>query len=233
MKTATKMMMLTKGQNQKRREGEYDQPDRSGKHYDGREWERGNHEPYPGPNMRNDYDGETYDRYRDRQGRERYDNGRYAPMRNNLDDGDRQEPYYPYVPPVYNPRNAGNKIGFSIDGQMEKVVPIESRMGYHSGGPLTKEKAEEWTRKMENEDGTTGPHWTMDQIKQVMAQRNIDCDPLEFYVAINMMYSDYCKVAKKLNVNSVDFYADMAKAFLDDKDAGEHKLEKYFEYIVK
>ena len=98
---------------------------------------------------------------------------------------------------------------------------------------LTAPKAEEITRKMVNEDGSKGAHWNMDQTKQVMEQRGIQCDPVEFYIAMNMMYSDYYPVAKKLNVNSVEFYADMAKAFLDDKDAGDDKLAKYFAYVAK
>lgn len=98
---------------------------------------------------------------------------------------------------------------------------------------LNKMKAERWTANMENEDGTKGPHWTMDQTKQVQAQRNINCDPVEFYAIINSIYSDYCKVAKKHNVNTIDFYADMAKAWLDDEDAVNDKATAYFEYIVK
>lgn len=104
---------------------------------------------------------------------------------------------------------------------------------FRMDGKLTAPKAEEITRKMVNEDGSKGAHWTMEQTKQVMEQRGIQCDPVEFYVAMNMMYSDYYPVAKKLNVNSVEFYADMAKAFLDDKDAGKDKLSKYFAYVVK
>ena len=38
----------------------------------------------------------------------------------------------------------------------------------------------------------------------------------------------YCGVAKKLNINNVDFYVYMAQAFLDDKDAGEEKLSRYY-----
>ena len=52
--------------------------------------------------------------------------------------------------------------------------------------------------------------------------------------ALNMIYSDYVKVAKKFNVGSnIDFYVDMAKAFLDDKDAGPDKLTKYYQYVVR
>ena len=97
---------------------------------------------------------------------------------------------------------------------------------------LTKETALEWTGRMQNEDGTTGPHWSMEQTEQARKQRGIDCDPLEF-VTMNMMYSDYCKAAEKVNANSVDFYAYMARAFLDDKDAQPDKLERYYRCIAK
>lgn len=98
---------------------------------------------------------------------------------------------------------------------------------------LTKDAALEWTCHMKNEDGTTGPHWTMEQTEQVRKQRGIECDQLEFYVAMNMMYSDYCKAAEKANASNVDLYAYMAKAFLDDKDAKPHKLARYYHHIAE
>lgn len=101
-------------------------------------------------------------------------------------------------------------------------------------GALTMEDAEEWVNSMSNEDGTHGAHWTIDQVKQVMAQRKIDCDPVEMWAAMNMIYSDYYKAAKKHGVGgNLDFYIDMAKAFLDDKDARKNKISAYYEYIAK
>ena len=153
-------------------------------------------------------EAESYDDYgkesRDRMGRRREAGARYE------DDDDED----------------GGAYRFRMDGKLDmgKVDHVDK---------LTAPKAEEITRKMVNEDGSKGAHWNMDQTKQVMEQRGIQCDPVEFYIAMNMMYSDYYPVAKKLNVNSVEFYADMAKAFLDDKDAGKDKLAKYFAYVVK
>lgn len=120
----------------------------------------------------------------------------------------------------------GGAYRFRMDGKLDmgKVGHVDK---------LTALKAEEITRKMVNEDGSKGAHWNMEQTKQVMEQRGIQTDPVEFYVAMNMMYSDYYPVAKKLNVNSVDFYAELARAFLEDKDAGKDKLAKYFSYVVK
>ena len=94
--------------------------------------------------------------------------------------------------------------------------------------------AKAWTKKMKNADGTQGPHWTLEQAKQIMAQRKIGLDPVQFWVTLNMIYSDYSPVAKKHGLGgSLDFYADLAKAFLDDKDAKPNKLARYYENIVQ
>lgn len=102
--------------------------------------------------------------------------------------------------------------------------------------PFSKTMAEEWVSKMQNSDGTTGPHWTFDQAKQVMGQKEISGSPLAFYTALNMAYSDYGNVARKLGVNVSDFCAGIAEAFLNDKDAvgggGAEKLARYYEHVV-
>ena len=98
--------------------------------------------------------------------------------------------------------------------------------------PLTKDQAMCWVASMENADSTHGCHWTMDQTEQVRKQKNFTCDPVTFYAAMNMMYSDYCKVAEKFNVNTAEFFACMAKAFLDDKDAMPNKLARYYHGIA-
>ena len=98
---------------------------------------------------------------------------------------------------------------------------------------LDEHTAHEWMEGLHNEDGSTGPHWTMDQVKQVLTQKNLKLDPLSAWITLNMMYSDYYSVAKKLNVNNVDFYLYMAEAFLEDKDAVKDKLFAYYKHIVK
>lgn len=101
------------------------------------------------------------------------------------------------------------------------------------GGKMDKRTAEEWLKNLKNVDGSKGPHWTMEQAKTVMEQLGIDCDPLEGWVTMNMLYSDYAEVAKKLGVNNVDFWACMAQAFLEDEDARDGKLMLYYECIAK
>lgn len=64
-------------------------------------------------------------------------------------------------------------------------------------------------------------------------QRGITCDKNDFWATMNMMYSDYGKVAKMYSVDNTNFYADMAAAFLQDKDAVDGKLVEYWERIVE
>lgn len=109
-----------------------------------------------------------------------------------------------------------------------------SRAAEDTASTFSMDTARAWTKKMKNADGTQGPHWTLEQAKQIMAQRKIGLDPVQFWVALNMIYSDYSPVAKKHGLGgSLDFYADLAKAFLDDKDAKPNKLARYYENIVQ
>lgn len=67
-----------------------------------------------------------------------------------------------------------------------------------------------------------------------MAQKGVECDPLEFWLALNATYSDLCNVFKKHGVNTIDAYVDAAKAFwLNDKDSVPNKLAAYYTFIVK
>lgn len=124
----------------------------------------------------------------------------------------------------------------------KEQAPEEHRTDHHGEkkahdpkhyGAMDEHTARSWMEHLQNEDGTTGAHWTMEQTSQVAAQRGLTYDPVEWWAAMNMVYSDYCGVAKKANANNLDFYVWMACAFLGDKDAGEGKLAKYYQCIVK
>lgn len=97
--------------------------------------------------------------------------------------------------------------------------------------------AREWAKQMKNEDGTVGPHWTMEQTKKIMEQHKElqEFELADVFAAINMLYSDYVEVAKKFNVNDIAFYICMTKAWLDDDDVatGKGKTAAYYEYVVK
>lgn len=104
---------------------------------------------------------------------------------------------------------------------------------------FSRKDIETWKSMMRNEDGTRGEHFRAEQVKYACQQTGIDCEEFGddiFCLAMNMVYSDYCKVAKKYGVDTPEFYADMAKAFLRDKDFDgkpEEKLYLYYKSIVE
>ena len=100
-------------------------------------------------------------------------------------------------------------------------------------GKMSHKDIEKWKRHMKNQDGTMGEHFKKEQVMQ--AARQIGVNPEEygdhiFPLVMNMMYSDYCAVAKKFGLDRPDFYAEMAKAFLNDKDFSGEPEEKVWLY---
>lgn len=174
-----------------------------------------------------------------------YDGGR-----NPLENENEKRHRPPFTDPLASPMN---KIGFDVEQKYESPdryrsdidYPFAGEMGWkkgkmehgkasgHSVKPMDKETATEWVKGMENEDGSRGAHWSFEQVKQLMMQKGINLDPAEMYAAMNMLYSDYCKVAKKLNITHPDYWIEMAKAFIEDKDAPGDKLARYYQYIVQ
>ena len=113
------------------------------------------------------------------------------------------------------------------------------RRDYGNPEMFSHKDMETWKSMMKNEDGTRGEHFRAEQVKHACQQAGIDCEEFGediFGLAMNMKYSDYCKVAKKYGVDMPEFYADMAKAFLRDKDFDgkpEEKLYLYYKAIVE
>lgn len=177
-------------------------------------------------------------RFRDRRGREHYDNGRYAPTRNMMDDDEDDEPrgQYPYFPP-YMPKYERRMIGFGDDTRMmgESRHHEQMQRGMAEGAKMDLDQmsAEQWMRNMEKEDGSKGPKWTKEQVKPYMAQVGYHGPEYKFWAVMNALYSDYCKIAKKYGVDRPEYYAELTKAWLEDKDANPEKAGLYYKYIVK
>lgn len=94
-----------------------------------------------------------------------------------------------------------------------------------------------WAEGMKNADGTQGAHWTKEQTTAAAKMAGVlmgHVSQEDFWVAMNMMYSDYSLMADKFNVNKPEFFAEMAKAFLFDKDGPDpdEKLAAYYWAIV-
>lgn len=179
-------------------------------------------------------------RFRDRRGREHYDNGRFAPMRNEMDTTVYPESRYPG-------RNmpVRSSMGYSMEEEPWPVYANMPRIGFaanaeHMRGADRMEHGHSWGRSMDLDKHTAemwvhdmGQSWTMEQAKQIMTRYGYACDPMEFWVALNMMKSDYSRVASVCGADKEEFYAAMAHAFLDDKDALPGKLSRYYHAVVK
>lgn len=109
-----------------------------------------------------------------------------------------------------------------------------------SGGheKLTREKAEKWVKSMYGDDPKArGEMWSYQDAKKLAEERGLPTEGQEmvdFYVVLNMVYTDYCKVAKEHGVDTEDYYADLAEAWLYDRDAKPptEKLMAYHKYVI-
>lgn len=86
-------------------------------------------------------------------------------------------------------------------------------------------EAREIVAKME----PSGEHWNVDQIEKAIAERGAQHDKLlYYYLVMNMAYNDYKHTAEKFGSDNVDFYFCIAHDFIEDPDAKDFKVEKYF-----
>lgn len=175
-------------------------------------------------------------------------------------------PNHRYGYPTYGPNRVGmypgGMPGYSDSNRMNRY---DGRMGYGDDEPymlrqedgkprmtpyamhtgtipkkLTEEQYKEWMRNLVNADGSTGPHWTIEQTKQVQQKANMtDVDPTVFWVAMNASYSDLCEFFNKHGINDPIAYAEYVEAFwLDDEDAvgngdAKEKLAAYYTAVVE
>lgn len=108
-------------------------------------------------------------------------------------------------------------------------------------GKMSRKDIEKWKHSLMNADGTRGEHFKKEQIEPIIKKADIDIERIggmdAFCIAVNMMYSDICKVAKKYGVSHVEYYVDLAKAFfLEDEDfhgKPEEKLWLYYKCIAE
>lgn len=129
---------------------------------------------------------------------------------------------------------------FMMDtGRWHKPMQHTPAQHAHHHG-LTEEQAKEWVSHMEAADPAckSGGKWTWESARRVAEERGIHPDGqmmIDFYAALNMVYSDYCKVARDHKVANEDFFADLAMAFLFDRDGIDptDKICMYHKYLVK
>ena len=121
---------------------------------------------------------------------------------------------------------------------IRRLEQLDCRADEPDAAAFDRETAMQWAEHMQNADGSNGPHWTMEQTTAVAESMGIQAPVVPHWawgVTMNMMYSDYYDVARKFGVNVPEFYAELARAFLMDKDGPgpEEKLCAYYRCIVK
>lgn len=144
-----------------------------------------------------------------------------------------------------------NVIGFYTGDEINTTHSMDAgrhgkaEMEWHSGDmhhghgksdsyvPFDMGVAIKWTKHMRNSDGSSGAHWSFEQVRKAMKERGIRRDEASFFAVINAIYSDYCVVFKDRGIDDVDFYVEMACAWLDDEDAVEDKVGAYYNCVVK
>lgn len=121
----------------------------------------------------------------------------------------------------------------------EERMEHQGRIGFGENGShterMTKEKAEKWIKSMKTPEGKPLQHIPYSEAQRLAPAYGFDGEEkaLEFWVVINMAKSDNQDVGKKFANDAVDFYAALARDWLNDKDAVEDKLQMYKKYIVK
>lgn len=80
---------------------------------------------------------------------------------------------------------------------MHRIFRVKAYEMEH-GPHFNEEHARKAVMKMENEDGTRGQHWSLEETSALASQYGISLsgkfNRYDWYVALNMVYSDYYKV---------------------------------------
>lgn len=109
----------------------------------------------------------------------------------------------------------------------------------HSYGPhFNEECAIKAVKKMENEDGSKGPRWSVEEAERVAQQYGVNIkgekfNKYDWFVALNMIRSDFYRaVVNMTGSDNVKHFVELTKAWLNDKDIEEGKMWFYFRYVM-
>lgn len=122
-----------------------------------------------------------------------------------------------------------SRIIKSINAMRErlKIERHEAMYGPH----FNEECALKAVSKMENEDGSRGEHWSLEETTSIANQYGINLkgekyNKYDWYVALNMIRSDYYRaVVTMTSSDHIKYFVELAKAWLNDKDIEEGRLK--------
>ena len=144
----------------------------------------------------------------------------------------------------YMDMNVTERSADAVRAMLECLDVVEARerhMKQHHD--FTHEDAKAWASMLINDDGPTpgtgtrGAHWDIDATTAVAKANGVAFDHITdwcWWIAMNVMYSDYANTAVKYGVGTPDYFADLAKDFLFDPDGPGpmEKLGAYYHGIV-
>lgn len=122
-----------------------------------------------------------------------------------------------------------SRIIKSINAMRErlKIERHEAMYGPH----FNEECALKAVSKMENEDGSRGEHWSLEETTSIANQYGINLkgekyNKYDWYVALNMIRSDYYRaVVTMTSSDHIKYFVELAKAWLNDKDIEERSID--------
>ena len=117
--------------------------------------------------------------------------------------------------------------------KMFRAKAYETKHGPH----FNEMHARKAVSKMENEDGSKGPHWSIEETSNLANQYGVSLNKnfnkYDWYVALNMIYSDFYRaIVAVANSNNTKYFVEFAKAWLSDKDVEEGKMWYYYIYVM-
>lgn len=119
---------------------------------------------------------------------------------------------------------------------MHKLIKLKT-YEIENGPHFNEEYARKAVKHMENEDGTKGQHWSVEEAVQLANQYGVrigqTINKYDWYVALNMIYSDYYRfIINTTGSNNSKHFVELAKAWINDKDIDEGKMWYYFMYVM-
>lgn len=118
---------------------------------------------------------------------------------------------------------------------MHRIFRVKAYEKEH-GPHFNEEYARKAVMKMENEDGTRGPHWSLEETTTLASQYGIALgskfNRYDWFVALNMVYSDYYRVIMNITgSNNTKHYVEFAKAWLNDCDEEMAKCQQLLDKL--
>ena len=97
---------------------------------------------------------------------------------------------------------------------MHRIFRVKAYEKEH-GPHFNEEYARKAVMKMENEDGTRGPHWSLEETTTLASQYGIALgskfNRYDWFVALNMVYSDYYRVIMNITGSKAKCDEEMSK----------------------